>query len=141
MTIQDVAKHEGICERQAQRYCREPGYKGHILKATRLGRALSIAVEDYRAWRVECGFDFLPQPEAQQPELPRVSQGEVVAQPEPERPKYPPYPQVANPGGPITNVPHETSGSMPHPLAVRDYMERNARELKAKLLRGYDNEN
>ena len=61
MTIQDVARSEDIGERQAQRYCRAPGYKGHVLKAVRVGRGLVIAIEDYKAWRVECGFDFLPQ--------------------------------------------------------------------------------
>jgi hypothetical protein len=139
MTIQDVAKSEGISKRQAQRYCREPGYQGHVLKATRLGRAFSIAIEDYRAWRVECGWDFLPQPEPQR--AAEISQGEVIA-PEPvdERPAYPPYPKAADPNGVLTNVPHEHSRNWPHPLAVRDFERERTRQNKAQLL-GEENEN
>jgi hypothetical protein len=136
VTIQEIARIEGISERQAQRYCAEPGYKGCVLKATRKSRAFVIELEDYRAWRVECGFDFLPQQDAV-PEAPRV-RDELVPEPVAPRP-YPPYPQPANPGGPITNIPHPTSGSMPHPQACADYMLEQAKKLKAKL-RGYDHD-
>jgi|SRR5208282_96730 len=138
MTVKEVAEREGITERSAQRYI-TVGYKSHKLPAARMGRAFVIAEVDYRAWRVDCGFDFLPQPA--DPVVPAIVSAiirAVVPATAPSAP-YPPYPQVANPGGPITNVPHETSGSMPHPLAVRDYMEAQARRMKKKL-RGYSDE-
>jgi hypothetical protein len=148
MTIQDVARSEGISERQAQRYCRAPGYKGHVLPATRKGRGFVIGESDYRAWRVECGFDFLPQQDAAPersthadpaPESGSPADAEAASPGEP-RPTYPPWPQVANPGGPITNVPHPTSGSMPHPQACADYFAEQARKMDRKL-RGYSDDN
>jgi len=147
MTIQDVARNEGISERQAQRYCRAPGYKGHVLPATRKDRGFVIEESDYRAWRVECEFDFLPQQDAapertkDAEQFPKgtASPDAEPASPGEARPAYPPYPLPACPGGPITNVPHPTSGSMPHPQACADYFAEQARKMKAKL-RGYDND-
>jgi hypothetical protein len=151
MTIQDVARNEGISERQAQRYCRA-GYKGHVLPATRKGRGFVIEESDYRAWRVECGFDFLPQQDAapgrSTPAVSATAQAggfppgypdaEPVS-PRDTRPTYPPYPQAADPHGVPTNVPHEHSSTMPHPQACADYFAEQARKMKAKL-RGYDND-
>jgi hypothetical protein len=138
LTVKQVAESEQISERQAQRYCRAPGYKGHVLKAVRVGRSFIIAVEDYKSWRLECGFDFLPQQDA-------TARAEVpVPDPEPvsprdTRPSYPAYPQCADPNGVLTNVPHEHSRNMPHPQACADYFAEQARKMEAKL-RGYDND-
>jgi hypothetical protein len=150
MTIQDVARSEEISERQAQRYCRAPGYKGHVLRAVRVGRGFVIAESDYKSWRLESGFDFLPQPDgAESAPIGRSTAVAATADPAVPnkcadcatvlRPTYPPWPQVANPGGPITNVPHPSSGSMPHPLACEDHMREQQRKQLAKL-RGYDDE-
>ena len=149
MTIQDVARNEGISERQAQRYCRAPGYKGHVLKAVRIGRAFVIAAEDYKSWRIECGFDFLPHPGGSEPApltpadpaavTPQILGGFPEPGPISPGPSYPPYPLPACPGGPITNVPHPSSGSMPHPQACADYFAEQARKMKAQM-RGYEND-
>jgi hypothetical protein len=129
MTVQEIAKLERVGERQIQRYLHD-GFKGHVLRAVRIGRGFVIALEDYREWRRACGFD---EPEAQQPEVPKVTLAEVIAEPEPERPAYPPYPFPADPHGQLTNVPHEHSRNMPHPLACRDYFQEQARRMKAQL--------
>jgi len=152
MTIQDVARSEGISERQAQRYCRAPGYKGHVLKAARIGRAFVIDESDYRAWRVSAGFDFLPQQDAPgrstaavsaTADLAAVTPQEFGGFPEPggnpPGSSYPPYPQAADPHGVPTNVPHEHSSTMPHPQACADYFAEQARRMKAQM-RGYENE-
>jgi hypothetical protein len=92
---------------------------------------------------ITCGFDFLPQPatpaEPAVPEMRKVSQVELEPGCFPPRPTYPPYPQAADPNGQLTNVPHEHSRNMPHPLACRDYFEEQARRMKAQA-RGYDDE-
>jgi hypothetical protein len=148
MTIQDVARNEGISERQAQRYCRAPGYKGHVLPATRKGRGFVIEESDYRAWRVECGFDFLPQQDTapeRSTHADHASPAESADDIEPtspgeaRSPAYPPYPQAADPHGVPTNVPHEHSSTMPHPQACADYFAEQARKMKAQI-RGYDND-
>jgi hypothetical protein len=137
MTIAEIAQREGVTERSAQRYI-TVGYKGTKLPAVKMGRTYSIAVEDYRAWRVQCGWDFLPQQDVV-PEVPKVRQRELtpavesVALPKP----YPPYPQPADPNGQLTTTPHPHSRNMPHPQACADYIAEQARKLKAKL-RGYD---
>ena len=138
MTVKEVAAEEEVCERQIQRYIAH-GFKGCKLPATRLGRSFHIAVEDYKAWRVGCGFDFLPQPEPQQ--AAEISQGEVIApsEPEDERLPYPPYPQAADPNGILTNLPHERSRNWPHPLAFRDYEREQTRKNRSRLL-GEENE-
>jgi hypothetical protein len=144
MTIQDVARSEGIGERQAQRYCRE-GYQGHVLKAARVGRGLQITLDDYKAWRIACGFDTVaPETECNLHPVPEHCK-ESLQPPsgsEPQRPitpTYPPYPQPADPNGVLTNVPHEHSRNMPHPLAVADHQrEENRKEAQS---RGYDDEN
>jgi len=146
MTVKQLALFEQVSERQIQRYLHE-GFQGHVLPAVRIGRSFQITEPDYREWRRVCGFD---EPEAQQPEVLRISQGgaesalpsepgEVIA-PEPDRPAYPPYPQGADPNGVLTNVPNEHSRNWPHPLAIRDYFAEQARKMKAHL-RGYDDEN
>jgi hypothetical protein len=152
MNIQEIARLEQVSERQIQRYCRA-GYKGHVLPATRSGRGFVIAVEDYKAWRVECGFDFLPQ--APERSIAAVSATEPGGNPpgspaDPAAPKkcsdcgtvvrpYPPYPMAADPHGVPTNVPHEHSSTMPHPQACADYFAEQARKIKAQM-RGYEND-
>jgi hypothetical protein len=156
MTIQDVARNEGISERQAQRYCAQPGFRGNVLKASKIGRAFVIAAEDYKAWRIACGFDFLPQPDgAESAPLTSASSApklgadadsadhlpvpSVEPGANPPGPSYPPYPQAADPHGVPTNVPHEHSSTMPHPQACADYFAEQARKMKAQI-RGYDND-
>ena len=137
MTIAEIAQREGVTERSAQRYI-TVGYKGTKLPAVKLGRTYLIALEDYRAWRLQCGFDFLPQQDAM-PEAPKVSQGKLIAPPaDPAvlRP-YPPYPQPADSNGQLTTTPHPHSRNMPHPQACADYIAEQARKLKARL-RGHD---
>jgi hypothetical protein len=126
VTIAEIARIEGVTERSAQRYV-TVGFKGNKLPAVKLGRTYRIAVEDYRAWRLECGFDFLPQQDAV-PEVPRVRQDKVPATVAPK--PYPPYPKPANPGGPLTNIAHPSSGNMPHPQACLDYIREQARKQK-----------
>jgi hypothetical protein len=151
MTVTEIARLEEVSERQIQRYI-SLGFKGHKLPAAKTRRAFVIDETDYRAWRVDCGFDFLPQPEAPEapgdadpvPSAPKLGAltepGEIPpASPREARP-YPPYPQAADPHGVPTNVPHEHSSTMPHPLACRDYFEAQARKMKAQL-RGYDDDN
>ena len=144
VTIKEIAEREGISERQAQRYCRE-GYKGHVLPAVRVGKSFQIAEHDYRAWRVLCGWE-----EAQPQVLP--TEGRTPADPaasgstNPAVPAFtersatfPPWPMPACPGGPITNVPHPSSGNMPHPEACRIHAEDELRKLQQPP-RGYPNE-
>jgi hypothetical protein len=164
MNIAEIAKLEEVTTRQIQRYCRAPGYKGHVLKATKVGRGFVVQIEDYKAWRAECGFDFLPQPDGAKSApttaapttttaapttttaAPTTTTAAPTTAPEAKCPdcatvvrSYPPWPLPANPGGPITNVPHPSSGSMPHPLAVADHQREENRKMLAKL-RGYDDE-
>jgi hypothetical protein len=144
MTIQEIARLEQVTTRQIQRYCRAPGYKGHVLPAARKGRGFVIEESDYRAWRVECGFDFLPQQDAPERSTTAAStkpddQDTEPVSPRDTRPAYPPYPQAADPHGVPTNVPHEHSSTMPHPQACADYFAEQARKMKAQM-RGYDND-
>jgi len=146
MTIQEIAKREAISERSAQRYV-TVGYKGHVLKATRMRRAFVIAEDDYKLWRLECGFDFLPQPEA--PEAPPSAVTVPAARtssaarsgdsPEPlsfEEIKHR-YFSADRVGGPITNVPAFGSGSMCSPSTAKLYHEACARRMLSQL-RGYE---
>jgi hypothetical protein len=157
MTIQDVARSEGISERQAQRYCRAPGYKGHVLPATRKGKGFVIEESDYKAWRVSAGFDFLPQPDGAESAPPtsgfvrrrdETQEDPAAPDPEPEG-SEPPRPSFAElqrryfspdrVGGPITNVHAVGSGTMCSPETCREYMEACAERMKRQL-RGYDDE-
>ena len=140
MTVKQVAASEGVSERQIQRYISQ-GFQGHILPAVRVGKAFQITEADYRAWRVACGFDAAieAQPVSSCSVPNRLAGVDSCERPAPSA-AYPLYPHPACPGGPITNVPHPTSGNMPHPLACRDYMQEQARKQKAQI-RGYENEN
>ena len=140
MTIQDIARSEEISERQAQRYCRAPGYKGHVLKATRRGKGFLIQESDYRAWRLECGFDFLPQPDA-------ASEKTTPAKPVPKPVRACPcsailsaLPAGSGPERTTNECTRPTSRNWPHPLACEAYMQEQARKMKSRL-RGYDDEN
>lgn len=139
MTVKEIAKREGISERQAQRYCRV-GYRGHVLPTTRNGKGFVIAEADYRAWRIVCGFEEA-QPQVSAP-APSTNLVERPAPASPEhqarrRASYPPWPQPADPNGQLTNVPHEHSRNWPHPEACRIHAEEELRKQ-----RGYaDDEN
>lgn len=144
MTVKQVAASEQVSERQIQRYIAQ-GYKGCKLPAVRVGRSFQIAEADYKAWRVACGFDTteaLPQVSASEPDSGAhpapASKPESGPHPAPCA-AYPPYPLPADPNGVLTNVPHEHSSNWPHPLACQEYMEEQARKMKAQL-RGYDDE-
>jgi hypothetical protein len=141
LAVKDVAKLEGVSERQIQRYVKE-GFKGHVLPAVRVGKASHIEETDYRAWRVACGWD---QPElAQRPVVgslsPQSPQVEVIAPvPAPCAEQYPPWPQCADPNGELTNAPSEHSRNWPHPRSCEQYM-REQRRKQIEQLRGYADE-
>lgn len=143
MTVKQIATNEGVGERQIQRYISE-GFKGHKLPAVRVGRSFQITEQDYRAWRVLCGFDA----PAKESEPASTCPGHVEEPPTAEEspvvvvPMYPPWPQAADPNGVLTNQPHEHSRNWPHPLAVADHQREENRKMEAQL-RGYpdDNEN
>jgi len=134
MTVKEIAEREQVGERQIQRYIAQ-GYKGCKLPAVRVGKSFQIAEQDYKAWRVACGFDTVVEAQPVPCAAPQV---EAIAAPAPCA-AYPPYPLPADPSGPITNAPHEHSSNWPHPLACQEYMEEQARKMKAQL-RGYDDE-
>jgi hypothetical protein len=145
MTVKQVAELEGVTERQIQRYI-SLGCKGHKLPATRMRRAFVIAEDDYKLWRLECGFDFLPQPGSpgEPPSVvtvaavpaPSASDAERLSFEEIKRRYFSPD----RIGGPITNVPAFGSGSMCNPETARLYHEAQARKMKQQL-RGYDDDN
>jgi len=144
MTVKEVAELEDVTERQIQRYI-SLGFKGHKLPATRMRKAFVIAEEDYKLWRLECGFDFLPQPAGSEPPpsavtvpavpAPSASDAERLSFEEIKRRYFSPD----RVGGPITNVPAFGSGSMCSPSTAKLYHEACARRMKAQL-RGYENE-
>ena len=133
LTVKDIARLEGVSSRMVQRYV-SVGFRGNKLPAVRIGKALVIAEQDYRTWRVQCGF-AQPEPEPQREPRPKV---EVIALPVPA-PLFNPWPQPADPAGPITNAPHEHSSNWPHPLACEAYMQELLRK-QIERLRGYSNE-
>lgn len=141
MTIAEIARNEGITERSAQRYV-TVGYKGHLLPATRSRRAYAIALDDYRAWRIACGFNEpAPQPEARRDisEMSPAVQPQVsapVEPPTPSSPTYPPWPMAADPNGELTNGPTEHSRNWPHPKSC----EAHAAEQLRKQQRGIPDE-
>ena len=151
MTVKQVAELEGVTERQIQRYI-SLGCKGHKLPATRMRRAFVIAEDDYKLWRLECGFDFLPQPAGSEPPpsavdvvrnrttvtTPAVPAADSAARLSFEEIKRR-YFSPDRIGGPITNVPAFGSGSMCSPSTAKLYHEACARRMKAQL-RGYENE-
>lgn len=142
MTVKEIAASEGVSERQVQRYISE-GYKGrHKLPATKHRKAFHIAVDDYKAWRIACGFDVEASSahpaDSTTAKTTVAAAAEVPASPEDARP-YPPYPQAADPNGIITNAPHAHSRNWPHPDAYREHVEEAARKMKAQL-RGYSDE-
>lgn len=149
MTIQDVAQHEGISERQAQRYVKL-GFQGHILKATKVGKAWSIDTKDYKTWRVLCGFEQpevepqVPAPSSPRDERPAsapldgvhpASVTNLVA-----HPTYPPWPLPADPNGELTNGPAPHSRNWPHPEAMKQHSEAQARNMKARFFRGTEDD-
>jgi hypothetical protein len=145
MTVKDVAKNEGVGVRQIQRYI-SLGFKGHKLLARKRSKGYWIEESDYRAWRVACGFDpARVSPEDTRP-APAPSGDAHTATAEDAHPValghriYPPYPFPADPNGVITNVPDAHSCTMPHPQAVRDYFEAQARKMKETLYGGMPDE-
>jgi len=143
MTIQEVAEREGVSVRQAQRYCRAPGFLGHVLKAAKVGKAFHIEESDYRQWRIDCGWEQAKPVAVAAPPVPQVPQPEEAAallRPVRPAPAYPPYPLPADPvNGVLTNAPHERSSNHPHPLACEDYMRQEAENLLEKY-RGSPND-
>lgn len=159
VTIAEVARLEQVTPRQIQRYCRAPGFKGHVLPATRKGRGFAIEESAYRAWRLECQFDFLPSPDENAGRssaavsasiaTPQKAGGFPPGSPDEEPGPISPAPSFSElrrryfapdrVGGPITNVHAIGSGSMCSPESCRLYLEASARRLKAKL-RGYDDD-
>lgn len=141
MTVPDIAASEQTTTRTIQRYI-TVGFRGHKLPAVKLGNAYSVTEEDYRQWRIDCGFDPMVPAEVVRRETPvEIPQVEVIApEPEPIAPEpgqccaashsisaYPPYPQPADPHGVLTNGPHPHSCNWPHPLAIADHNRAVAR--------------
>lgn len=152
MTIQDVAQHEGISERQAQRYIKL-GFQGHILRATKVGKAWSIDTKDYKTWRVSCGWetaapaspkDARPAstaPGAQHPApATNLDARPVTTSPGDTLPAYPPWPLPADPNGELTNGPAPHSRNWPHPEAMKQHSEAQARNMKARFFRGTEDD-
>ena len=139
MTVKQVAESEQVSERQIQRYISQ-GFQGHILKATRNGRSFSVTVDDYKAWRIACGFEVqIPQVSAPAPVESAAPPTASAELPAPCAALFPPWPQAADPNGPITNAPQEHSSNWPHPETCRIYMAEQLREQQIKL-RGYTDE-
>jgi hypothetical protein len=135
MTIQEIARREEITERSAQRYVTN-GYRGHKLPATRRSRAFWITPEDYRDWRIACGFER-PQTQPQVIEPHTVPCKDAPGSPRSVPvPKYPPWPKAADPNGELTTGPSEHSRNWPHPKSCEEYM---AQQLR-KQQRGYEDE-
>lgn len=142
MTIQEIAEREEVSERQVQRYVRE-GFQGHVLKATKVGKAYHVEEGDYCQWRIDCGFEqpdtvkeSLTAPSSPDDEHP-APDANLAARPASAAnlaalPPYPPYPLPADPNGVPTNAPHPHSSTWPHPLACEDYMRSEAAKLIAK---------
>ena len=83
MTVRDIAASEQTTTRTIQRYI-TVGFGGHKLPAVKLGNAYSVTEEDYRQWRIDCGFDAMVAAEVVRRETPvEIPQVEVIA-PEPE---------------------------------------------------------
>lgn len=140
MTVQEIAKNEGVDERSIQRYISQ-GYKGHKLKATRVHRAYVITLDDYRAWRIACGFNE-PEPQpaiSTQPQLSVEPEKSAAAPPAPPLPTYPPWPMAADPNGELTNGPSEHSRNWPHPLACEAHAAEELRKQQDRL-RGISDE-
>lgn len=141
MTIQEIAQREGISERQAQRYVRE-GFQGHILKATKVGKAYHVDEGDYAAWRIACGFEQPRSEESSEPPASPSRDAHPAAGSSADPvPPYPPYPMPADPHGVITNCPHPHSCNFPHPLACEAYMKQEAQKLVEKYQGAPDAEN
>jgi hypothetical protein len=141
MTVQQIARLEGVTARQIQRYCSE-GYQGNKLPASRIGKAFVIEEVDYRQWRRQCGFEpaeLIPEPQQPQPQV-SVSQPEESLQPiAPPAPMFPPWPMAADPHGQLTTTPSEHSCNFPHPLACEQHRQEQLRK-QIERLRGYSNE-
>lgn len=131
LTIREISLLEEVGVRQIQRYISE-GYQGHVLKAVRVGKRFLIEEADYRQWRIDCGFDQ-PQPEPKAPPQVEVLSPEPIAEP---APRLPAHLAPANPGGPITNCPHPSSGNWPHPDALGKYYEEEAQKEQEQYRRG-----
>jgi hypothetical protein len=143
-TVQQSAKLEGVSARAVQRYCKD-GFQGKILRAVKLGRSLQIAEQEYKLWRVACGFapgsSEEPHPVPSAPDAVRIEVSQDEA-PAPCAALFPPWPQCADPNGVPTNVPDPHSCTMPHPLAVEAHRAQQLREQQIRY-RGYaddDNE-
>jgi hypothetical protein len=125
LSVHEISVLEQVSDRQVQRYISE-GFKGqHKLSASRVGKRLVVAAEDYTAWRIACGFE---QPEAQPKPAQPVPQVSPPAEPRPEpetmfRP--------ANANGVLTNCPHPNSSNFASPQTCREYLENAARQMKA----------
>jgi len=136
LRLRDIAVLEDLTLRQVQRWIRAGDLCSFIS-----GKGRMVRREDYLAWKQK--REALKQPK----------QGQVapVAAPEPTReeilPRTAPEPREdsslppaifrpANPGGPLTNVPHPTSGNMPSPETVREFAEGCARHLIQSILEG-----
>ena len=142
MTVADIARIEGVSERSAQRYC-SVGFQGHVLPSVMTGKARSISEVDYKAWRVACGFDAAP--DASGGSCPASSSSgdehPASAAPGASHPytateslrDYPPYPFPADPAGELTNGPAPHSRNWPHPQAMRDHFEAQARRLVEEI--------
>ena len=130
MTVAEIAKLEQVSPRQIQRYC-SVGFQGHILPTAK------IAEQDYREWRIACGFEqaaaALAVPSTESVERPYVSQDEAPA---PCAVLFPPWPQCANPNGELTLAPHEHSRNWPHPLACEEHRKDELRKQQIRI-RGY----
>jgi hypothetical protein len=130
LSVREIATLEQVSERQVQRYISE-GYRGEIkLVASRVGKRLVVAGEDYKQWRILCGFD---QPEAQPTPAPKPQVSKPAAEREPEV-KSMSLP--ANVNAPLTNVPTAQSGNFASPQTCRAYLEAAAARMKASFLEG-----
>jgi hypothetical protein len=143
MTISEIAERENVSTRQVQRYCRAPGFSGHVLKAVLVGKAYHVTDSDYRQWRIDCGFEkpMVPRsartgssedpPSSPGDARPLQAEAAVVLRPPKSKP-YPPYPMPADPHGVITNCPHPRSSNWPHPDAVAEHQREEVRKQLAK---------
>lgn len=135
LSVKQIAEREEVSERQIQRYIAE-GYKGCKLPAVRAGRSFQITVDDYKAWRVACGFEQAePQPQVSEYRASPVRSEPLQA----PAPAFNPWPLAADPNGPITNSPSEHSSNWPHPLAIEQHRADELRKQQIRL-RGYPDE-
>jgi excisionase family DNA binding protein len=139
LRLREIAALEGVSLRQVQRWVR----KGELCATVIRGRERLVKREDYLAFvgKVEATAqqgENLPQAAPE----PSGAKSPLIPAPEPSAPgaERPAIFRPAMAGGPLTNCPHPCSGNMPSPETVREFTEREARNLIQSFTGAKDND-